>query len=113
MSPPGAGLLEHCEFLTVYWLSGWFQERFEIWKGRKDRDQPCSEVVHFTIHLLTPLIEAEPGHLSIFAKGDGLAFTVDWFPGEEFPLKPFFAENRRELLLLGEFQREQVFLHLT
>jgi hypothetical protein len=109
----GTVLLDHFDFITVYWLSGWFQEKFEIWKGKKDPEQPTADAVQFSIHLLVPLLEEEPSRLSIFKKEDGLAFMVDWFAGEEFPLKVFASENRRELLLMSEFQRESVFLHLT
>jgi hypothetical protein len=86
-------LLKHLEFITVYWLSGWFQEKFEIWKGKINPE--------------------EPSLLSILTTADGLSFSVDWFAGEEYPLKAFPSENRRELLLMSEFQRETVFLHLT
>jgi hypothetical protein len=106
-------LLENFTFITVYWLSGWFQEKFEIWKGKIDPEQPAPGAVQFTIHLLVPLLEEEPSGLTIFATADGLSFSVDWFEGEEYPLKVFPSENRRELLLMSEFQRETVFLHLT
>uniref|UniRef100_A0A7C5AKQ9 Uncharacterized protein n=1 Tax=Desulfobacca acetoxidans TaxID=60893 RepID=A0A7C5AKQ9_9BACT len=106
-------MLEKSEFITVYWLSGWFQEKFEIWKGRKDQVQSDPESVGFTIHLLLPLTEEEPSHLRIFSRGRKLSFSVEWFPGEEFPLKAYFSENPREMLLMAEFQRESVFLHLT
>jgi hypothetical protein len=106
-------LLKHLEFITVYWLSGWFQEKFEIWKGKINPEQPTPDAVQFTIHLLVPLIEEEPSLLSILTTADGLSFSVDWFAGEEYPLKAFPSENRRELLLMSEFQRETVFLHLT
>jgi hypothetical protein len=52
-------------------------------------------------------------HLTISATEQGLNFSIDWFPDEEFPLKAFVSENRRELLLMSEFQRENVFVHLT
>ncbi len=106
-------MLQKFTFITVYWLSGWFQEKFEIWKGKIDPEQPTPDALHFTIHLLAPLIEEEPSRLSIFSKTDGLTFTVDWFAGEEFPLTVFSSENRRQWLLMSEFQRETIFLHLT
>lgn len=112
-TPAERGWLADTEFITVYWLSGWFQEKYEIWKGRKDRDQPDPFTVCYTIYLLVPLAEEEPSHLCIFSRENGLTFSVDWFPGEEFPLTPFFSPRRREVLLMGEFQRESVFVHLT
>ena len=60
-----------------------------------------------------PLIEEDEAHLDISSGEEGLSFSIDWFPGEEFPLKPFFSENRKELLFMSEFMRENVFLHLT
>jgi hypothetical protein len=106
-------LLEDKEFITVYWLSGLFQEKFEIWKGKKDRHQPTAGSTQFTLYLLFPLVEEDEAHLTISSTEQGWHFSIDWFPGEEFPLQAFIAENRRELLLMSEFQRESVFLHLT
>jgi hypothetical protein len=106
-------LLDGRDFITVYWLSGFAQEKFEIWKGKKDRDQPTPGSTHFTLYLLLPLVEEDEGHLTISSNDQGLYFSIDWFPDEEFPLKAFTSENCRELLLMGEFQRESVFLHLT
>jgi hypothetical protein len=106
-------LLDGREFITVYWLSGLFQEKFEIWKGKKDPDQPTAGSTHFTLYLLFPLVEEEEAHLIISATEQGLHFSIDWFPDEEFPLKAFVSEDRPELLLMSEFQRESVFFHLT
>jgi hypothetical protein len=106
-------LLDGRDFITVYWLSGFSQEKFEIWKGKKDKDQPYANATLFTIYLLLPLIEEDEAHLIISSTEHGLSFSIDWFPGEEFPLKPFFSANHKELLLMSEFERESVFLHLT
>jgi hypothetical protein len=106
-------LLDDKEFITVYWLSGLFQEKFEIWKGKKDLNQPTAGSTHFTLYLLFPLVEEDEAHLTITATEEGFNFSIDWFPGEEFPLKAFVSENRWELLFMSEFQRENVFVHLT
>ena len=106
-------MLEGKEFITVYWLSGLFQEKFEIWKGKKDRDQPTAGSINFTLYLLFPLVEEDEAHFTISSSEQGLNFSIDWFPDEEFPLKAFASEDRRELLLMSEFQRENVFVHLT
>ncbi len=106
-------MLESKDFITVYWLSGFFQEKFEVWKGKKDKHQPEENSTRFTINLLLPLVEEEESHLVISSTGQGLSFSIDWFPDEEFPLKAFFSADRKELLLMSEFRRESVFLHLT
>lgn len=104
---------EDRDFITVYWLSGFTQEKFEIWKGRKDREQPTADSVSFTIYLLFPLVDAEESHLLITKTPNGLSLSIDWFPDEEFPIKNFTSDNRQELLLMSEFHLETVFLHLT
>ncbi len=106
-------MLTNSEFITVYWLSGFAQDKFEIWKGRKDKEQPRAGVTAFTIYLLFPPVDEDEAHLEISAAEEGWQFSIDWFPGEEFPLKPFHSENRKELLFMSEFQRESVFFHLT
>jgi hypothetical protein len=107
-------VIEGKEFITVYWLSGLFQEKYEIWKGRKDHKQPDPGSTGYTLYLLFPLKEEEDeAHLTISATDQGWHFSIDWFPDEEFPLQPFSSENQRELLFMSEFQRENVFLHLT
>ena len=106
-------MLDGRDFITVFWLSGLFQEKFEIWKGKKDQNQPDPGATHYTLYLLFPLVEEDEAHLTIFAAGQDWHFSIDWFPGEEFPLKLFTSENQRELLFMSEFQRENVFLHLT
>ena len=106
-------MLNGRDFITVYWLSGFSQEKFEIWKGKKDKHQPETHSTRFTIYLLFPLIDEDEAHLVISSTENGLSFSIDWFPDEEFPLKPFFSANQKEMLLMSEFQRESVFLHLT
>lgn len=106
-------MLDGRDFITVYWLSGFSQEKFEIWKGKKDKHQPDPNSTRFTLYLLMPLIEEDEAHLDISSNGEDLSFSIDWFPGEEFPLKPFFSKNQKELLFMSEFYRESVFLHLT
>ena len=106
-------MLADKEFITVYWLSGLFQEKFEIWKGQKDRDQPLAGSVQFTLYLLFPMANEDEAHLTVSATEQGLHFSIDWFPDEEFPLRPFVSDHQRELLCMSEFQRETVFMHLT
>ena len=106
-------MIDAGKFITVYWLSGLFQEKYEIWKGTKDQNQPNPQAIGYTLNLLFPLKEEDEAHLTIFSTEQGWHFSIDWFPGEEFPMKPFPSENQRELLFMSEFQRENVFLHLT
>jgi hypothetical protein len=106
-------MLDNWHFITLYWLSGFAQEKFEIWKGRRDAVSPGPHAASFTLYLLVPLVEAEESHLTISDTENGLIFTVDWFPDEEFTLKAFATDNRKELMFMSEFMRETIFIHLT
>jgi hypothetical protein len=104
---------DNLDFLTLYWLSGWFGESYEIWKGKKNRDASTEHEVVFPITLVWPLTEEpEQGLVIIRRQGSELVFTVDWFPGEEFPLDVYRSVSKSQVLLMSVFERETVFLHL-
>jgi hypothetical protein len=104
---------EDLDFLTLYWLSGWFGEGYEIWKGKKNQGASTAHEATFTITLVWPLKEEPDESLVTIKKRDsGLVFTIDWFPGEEFPLDVYRADAKHQLLLMCNFERETVFLHL-
>jgi hypothetical protein len=104
---------EDLDFLTLYWLSGWFGESYEIWKGKKSRNASTAEAAVFPITLVWPLKEEPDESLVIIKRRDsGLIFTVDWFPDEEFSLESYRAEGKNQLMLVSAFERENVFLHL-
>lgn len=101
------------DFLTLYWLSGWFGESYEIWKGKKSESASTADQAVFPVTLVWPLKEEpEESLVTISRRNSALFFTVDFFPGEEFPLGVFPAEDNRQLLLMGAFERETLFLHL-
>ncbi len=101
------------DFITVYWLSGLFGEGFEIWQGSRDRDQAPGEPPRYTLYLLYPMKDEEPAHLVLKNGAEGLAFSIDWFPEEDFPVKVFRSSDGRESLLVGHPERETVFLQLS
>ncbi len=101
------------DFLTLYWLSGWFGDSYEIWKGRKDQAASTSQTAVFSITLVWPLTpEPEESLVTITRGKSGLILRVDWFPGEEFPLDLYRAPDKDQLILMATFGRETVFLHL-
>lgn len=101
------------DFLTLYWLSGWFGESYEIWKGKKNQSASTADTAVFPVTLVWPLKEEPDDSLvTITRRNSELFLTVDWFPGEEFPLGSFPAKDNNQLLLMSTFERETVFLHL-
>ncbi len=104
---------EDLDFLTLYWLSGWFGESFEIWKGKKNQSTSTANEVVFPVTLVWPLKEEpEESLVTIKRRDSKLVFTVDWFPGEEFQLDTYRSDRQNQLLLMCNFERETVFLHL-
>lgn len=103
------------DFIQLYWLSGLFGEGFELWTGRRDRGEEGDGEASYTLYLLYPLKEEEeePAHLVLRRRDGGYVFAIDWFPGEEFPLRRFVSEDGRESLLTGEAERETVFIRLS
>jgi hypothetical protein len=101
------------DFLTLYWLSGWFGESYEIWKGKKNQSASTTDTAVFPVTLVWPLKEEPDDSLVTITRRDSaLFFTVDWFPGEEFPLDLYRAHADHQLILMSTFERETVFLHL-
>lgn len=101
------------DFLTLYWLSGWFGENFEIWKGKKDAKASTNDQAVFPITLVWPLQEEpDAGLVTLTRRDSAIVFTVDWFPGEEFSAELYRSDSRNQLILMSVFERETVFLHL-
>ena len=101
------------DFLTLYWLSGWFGESYEIWKGKKNQSASTADTAVFPVTLVWPLKEEPDDSLVTITRRDSeLFFTVDWFPGEEFPLELYRSDGNNHLILMNTFERETVFLHL-
>lgn len=104
---------EDLDFLTLYWLSGWFGDSYEIWKGKKDVKASTADKAVFPVTLVWPLQEEpEAGLVTLARQDSNVVFAVDWFPGEEFPLNLYRAAGKKQLILMGTFERETIFLHL-
>lgn len=104
---------EDLNFLTLYWLSGWFGENYEIWKGKKNRAASTAHQAVFPVTLVWPLTEEPEDSVVIIREQDaGLVMIVDWFPGEEFPLDLYRSEDKPQIILMATFERETAFLHL-
>jgi hypothetical protein len=67
----------------------------------------------FSLYLVWPVEEADEGHMEIRQKGEGLVFSSDWFPEEEFPLQIFTSPDRDGLVLLSNYERETIFFHIV
>jgi hypothetical protein len=98
--------------ITVYWLSGFDQSRFETWEAKRASIAATENSLSFEAYLAWPLEEAEECRIVIKRQENGLVLRTDWFPEEEFPLKEFVSEDGGEIILRGAFARETVFIHL-
>ncbi len=98
--------------ITVHWLSGFDQSRFETWMSKGASIQATPDSLSFATYLVWPVEEADEGHVQIRRSGHGLFFQTDWFPGEDFDMKLFVSEDKGELLLMGGYERETFFVHV-
>ncbi len=105
-------MFEGLNYITLYWLSGFAENKYEVWDSRRASITATADSLSFTAYLAWPLEEADECRLTIRKKAAGLVFSTDWFPEEEFELKTFGAAQGEEKLLISKFQRETFFIHL-
>lgn len=104
-------LFDGLNYITLYWLSGFGDPKYEIWEAKKATILRTPDSVKFSLYLAWPLEEADEGHVIIRQRGSGLTLETDWFPDEEFNLRPFSSLDHTEVILKGVFERENIFIH--
>ncbi len=105
-------MFEDLPYITVYWLSGFAENQYEIWESKKISIVATPDSLSFTAYLVWPQEVADDVHITIHQTGAGLAFSTDWFPDEEFDLKLFASADDGGLILMSKFLRETFFIHL-
>jgi len=98
--------------ITVHWLSGFDQSRFESWMAKKASIILTPACLSFRTYIIWPVEEADEGEIQIRKTEKGLTLESDWFPGEKFDLKMFFTLDKDEILLMSAYERETIFIHL-
>jgi hypothetical protein len=104
-------MFDGLNYITLYWLSGFAEPKYEIWEAKKATVQRTAAALSFSLYLAWPLEEADEGHVIIRQREAGLTLETDWFPEEEFDLKAYFSADQAEVMLQGNFAREYFFLH--
>ncbi|MBM4273330.1 MAG: hypothetical protein FJ134_02555 [Deltaproteobacteria bacterium] len=98
--------------ITVHWLSGFDQSRFETWMAKKASITLSPTSLSFRAYIIWPVEEADECKIEIRKTENGITFEADWFPGEEFETKMFFSPDKAEMVLMASYERETVFVHL-
>jgi hypothetical protein len=98
--------------ITVHWLSGFDQSRFETWMAKRASIATTEDTLIFQSYLIWPVEEAEEVTIEIRRAEAGLVLESDWFPDEEFPVQAFFSKEADGILLMSSYERETVFIHL-
>lgn len=104
-------MFDGLNYITLYWLSGFGDPKYEIWEAKKATIQRTPDSLSFKLYLAWPLEEADEGSVIIRQRDSGLTLETDWFPEEEFDLHPFSSSDHAEVMLKGVFERENIFIH--
>ena len=107
-----AGLYAGLPYITLYWLSGFGDPKYEIWESKKSSIVSTPESLSFNVYLAFPLEEAEECQITIRRNEGGLVFATDWFPDEEFDLQVFSSDTDGSVILQSKYLREVFFIHL-
>ncbi len=98
--------------ITLYWLSGFAENKYEIWEAKKATIQRTPDSLGLKLYLAWPVEEADEAEIHIRRQDGALTLEADWFPDEQFELRSFASEDQAEIMLMGSFLRENIFIHL-
>ncbi|MFZ5447449.1 MAG: hypothetical protein ACOZFS_02275 [Thermodesulfobacteriota bacterium] len=104
-------MFDGLNYITLYWLSGFAEPKYEIWEAKKATIRRAPDSLSFSLYLAWPLEVADEGRVIIRLCETGLTLETDWFPEEEFELHSFFSPDQAEVILKGSFERENIFIH--
>ena len=107
-----AGMFAEFPYITLYWLSGFGDPKYEIWESKRASIVSTPEELSFSGYLAFPLEEAEECRISIRRGEEGLMLATDWFPDEEFEVQAFGAGEDGGVMLQSKYLREVFFIHL-
>lgn len=99
-------------YITLYWLSGFAEAKYEIWDSKKVSINRTPDSLSFSVYLAWPQEAADDARITIRRTETGLVFSTDWFPDEEFDLKPYESQEGGGIILMSKFLRETFFIHL-
>jgi hypothetical protein len=105
-------MFEGLSYITMYWLSGFAENNYEIWDSKKASIKATPDSLSFTAYLAWPQEAADDCQVTIRQTDTGLVFSPDWFPDEEFEVQVFDSRRDGSVLLMSKFQRETFFIHL-
>lgn len=105
-------MFEDLSYITLYWLSGFGDPKYEIWESKKVSLVSTPESLSFTVYLAFPLEVADECRITIRRQNAGLTFATDWFPDEEFDLQTFASKDDGSIILMSKYLREVFFIHL-
>jgi len=105
-------MFDGLNYITLYWLSGFAEAKYEIWDSKKISIRRSEDSLSFSVYLSWPQDVADEAQITIRRTPAGLVFAADWFPEEEFDLKPYESQEGGGIILMSKFLRETFFIHL-
>ena len=80
--------------------------KYEIWDSKKVSLKRTPDSLSFSAYLAWPQEVADDARITIRRTEAGLVFSTDWFPEEEFDLKPYESREGGGIILMSKFLRE-------
>jgi hypothetical protein len=93
-------------------MSGFAEAKYEIWDSKKISIKRSDDSLSFRVYLSWPQEVADEAEITIRRTQTGMVFATDWFPDEEFDLKPYESHKDGEIILMSKYLRETFFIHL-
>ena len=98
-------MFDGLNYITLYWLSGFAEAKYEIWDSKKISIKRSEDSLSFSVYLSWPKEVADEAQITIHRGEAGLVFSTDWFLEEEFDLKPFESQEGGGIILMSKFLR--------
>jgi hypothetical protein len=69
-------MFDGLDYITLYWLSGFGDPKYEIWEAKKATIQRTPDSLECSLYLAWPLEPADEGHIIIRQRAAGLTLET-------------------------------------
>ncbi len=89
-------MFDGLNYITLYWLSGFGDPKYEIWEAKKASISRTPTSLSFSLYLAWPLEDADEAHVMIRQKDVRLTLRPIGFPTRNSTCKPSLLKIARK-----------------